>query len=51
MIRVVAPAAVDVVTTAMPEAVAIGVVATLDDLGARYVEVGLAGRSCRSSGA
>jgi phosphoribosylformylglycinamidine cyclo-ligase len=45
MILVVAPAAVDVVTTAMPEAVAIGVVATLDDLGARYVEVGLAGRS------
>jgi hypothetical protein len=29
----------------MPEAVAIGVVAPLDDLGARYVEVSLAGRS------
>jgi hypothetical protein len=29
----------------IPEAVAIGVVAALDDLGARYVEVGLASRS------
>ena len=45
MVLVVAPEAVDVVATAMPEAVAIGVVAPLDDLGARYVEVSLAGRS------
>jgi phosphoribosylformylglycinamidine cyclo-ligase len=45
MVLVVAPEAADVVATAVPEAVAIGVVAALDDLGARYVEVGLAGGS------
>ena len=40
MVIVVAPEAVDVVANALPEAVAIGLVAPVDELGGRYVEAG-----------
>ena len=40
MILVVAPEAVDSAVRALPEAVAIGLVATVEELGSRYVEMG-----------
>jgi phosphoribosylformylglycinamidine cyclo-ligase len=40
MVLVVAPEAVDVAVAALPDAIAIGIVAPAADLGARYVEAG-----------
>jgi phosphoribosylaminoimidazole (AIR) synthetase len=40
MVLVVAPEAVDVAVAALPEAIAIGIVAPVAELGARYVEAG-----------